>query len=318
LFSGTDIYVYHGGSPLTYDTVGTTNGTWKIDSVESSDVIPGIGTDVTPGQIQPLSNPTGDAYATIADLQAIAIQPDMASITFTISGTDLSGNTFTLTKQQKFVKQKNGENLTLYRINSSTPVVYKNTPDNTTPGVFSRILVEGRRYEGQGSGTLYGWLGIRPYIGTTPDLVESYYTQYIDVIPGTNDQSTRWIINLYGVDPAVTPPGTGNPVLDTEEISVVFEGEVYTVEVESSNGNMFRPGQASSTILKARVFKNGNEVTDILPHSVFRWRRVSAIPQLPPADDATWNTAYQSGYKQITINVDDVYARATFFCEIII
>jgi hypothetical protein len=310
--SGTDIYLYHGATLIRYDGVGTQNGRWKIDSV--------VGTNCTPGALAPVISTTlGDSFATIADLQGLGTASDFASITFTISGTDRSGNTFTLTKQQKFVKQKNGENLILYRINSSTPVVYKNTPDNTTPGVFSRIRVEGKKYEGQGSGELFGWLGIRPYINSTADPVESYFTQFIDTIPGTNDQSTKWIINLYGLNPAVTAPGVNNPVLDTEEISVVFEGEVYTVDIESSNGTVFRPGQGSNTVLKARVFKNGAEVTDIIPLSTFRWRRVSGIPQPAPNDDATWNTIYQGGgYKQISINVDDVYARATFFCDIVI
>ena len=95
------------------------------------------------------------------------------------------------------------------------------------------------------------------------------------------------------------------------------EGDSYDVEIESTNGSIFRVGQSSSTNLIAHVFKNGVEITSILPASYFRWRRVSALPKPAPNDDATWNSTYQSGYKQITVSVDDVNARATFFCDII-
>lgn len=94
-------------------------------------------------------------------------------------------------------------------------------------------------------------------------------------------------------------------------------GQAFTLTVESTNGTVFRVGQASSTLLKARLFKNGAEVTDETPESWFRWRRVSAIPRPAPNDDATWNAQYASGYRQVSISVDSVYARATFFCDII-
>lgn len=95
------------------------------------------------------------------------------------------------------------------------------------------------------------------------------------------------------------------------------DGLSFILTVESTNGTVFRVGQSSNTLLKARLFKNGAEVTDVTPAGWFRWRRVSAIPQAAPNDDTTWNNLYVTGYKQVSINVDDVYARATFFCDII-
>lgn len=95
------------------------------------------------------------------------------------------------------------------------------------------------------------------------------------------------------------------------------DGVSFVLTVESTNGTTFRVGQNTSTLLKGRLFKNGAEVTDVTPAGWFRWRRVSAIPQAAPNDDATWNASYQTGYKQVSINVDSVYARATFFCDII-
>lgn len=92
----------------------------------------------------------------------------------------------------------------------------------------------------------------------------------------------------------------------------------YQVVIESSEGTIFRPGQGSTTILSARIFSGSTEVTDQFPESYFRWTRKSVIPRSPPYDDATWNANYvNGGYKHVLISVDDVQARATFFCSII-
>jgi hypothetical protein len=95
------------------------------------------------------------------------------------------------------------------------------------------------------------------------------------------------------------------------------DGTSFVLTIESTNGTVFRVGQSKNTLLKARLFKNGAEVTDVTPPGWFRWRRVSGIPRASPNDDATWNNLYVTGYKQVSINVDDVYARATFFCDIL-
>lgn len=94
-------------------------------------------------------------------------------------------------------------------------------------------------------------------------------------------------------------------------------GASYSVEVESSNGTVFRVGQAAVTQMRARVFKNGAEITDDIPATRFRWRRVSMLPRPYPKDDDTWNSLHVSGYRTVDVHVDDVTARATFFCDIV-
>lgn len=94
------------------------------------------------------------------------------------------------------------------------------------------------------------------------------------------------------------------------------QGISYEVEIESTNGNIFRPGFNASTLLIAHVFLNGVEITDELPASRFRWRRISFFPRQPPDDDASWNALYAQGYKQISVTIDTVEARATFHCDI--
>ena len=91
----------------------------------------------------------------------------------------------------------------------------------------------------------------------------------------------------------------------------------YSVVIESTNGNEFRVGQSQTTLLIAHIFQGETEVTDLLNASQFRWRRVSIIAQAVPHDDATWNALYASGYKQISVDIDAVTSKATFFCDII-
>ncbi len=90
-----------------------------------------------------------------------------------------------------------------------------------------------------------------------------------------------------------------------------------TLVVESTNGDVFKPGQTMSTQLIARAFKNGLEITGEIPASLFRWRRVSFYPQASPLDDATWNSNHAAGYKTIDVTAQDIYARATYFCDIL-
>ena len=104
--------------------------------------------------------------------------------------------------------------------------------------------------------------------------------------------------------------------LDEEVVTIIEDGVEYDVKIESSNGTVFRVGQAKNTKLIARVFRNGVDVTDQINESKFRWTRVSMEPREAPYDDATWNSFYQAGYKQIQVMIDDVHSKATFHCQI--
>jgi hypothetical protein len=96
------------------------------------------------------------------------------------------------------------------------------------------------------------------------------------------------------------------------------DGITYNIDIESTNGNIFRPGQGSATILIAHVYRNGVDITDELPGSAFQWRRVSYKDPEPPNNDAAWNSLYQSGYKQVMVTTDSIMDRATYHCNILI
>lgn len=105
-------------------------------------------------------------------------------------------------------------------------------------------------------------------------------------------------------------------MLDEQSVAIVEDGVEYVVKIESSNGNVFKRGEARRTVLSARVFRNGVEVTDEIPTSGFKWFRQSMDPQPAPYDDSTWNYNHSSGFKSVEVSVDDVLARATFTCDI--
>ncbi len=88
-------------------------------------------------------------------------------------------------------------------------------------------------------------------------------------------------------------------------------------DIQSTNGDKFRPGQSVSTTLIPRVFKNGLEITDALPDSAFSWKRQSFFPLLPPNDDFTWNQNHATGYRTIEVTTDSMNARATYTLEIL-
>lgn len=106
---------------------------------------------------------------------------------------------------------------------------------------------------------------------------------------------------------------TGEPL----EWVVYLEASAnYNLVIESSNGTVFRTGEGGYTILRARLFKNGAEVTDQTPASWFYWRRSSLFDQPPPYDDASWTTSHR-GFKVVEVMLNQIVTRPSFFCDVI-
>lgn len=100
-------------------------------------------------------------------------------------------------------------------------------------------------------------------------------------------------------------------VLETK-VTEVEKNVTYKVDIISTNGQIFKNGVISTTLL-ARVYHGTQDVTDTIDANRFRWTRVS----LDTSGDTAWNTAHFGGTKTITINTNDVKNRATFNCEIL-
>ncbi|MDR1718051.1 MAG: hypothetical protein LBS20_19615 [Prevotella sp.] len=92
-----------------------------------------------------------------------------------------------------------------------------------------------------------------------------------------------------------------------------FDGQsTYSIYISSSNGSVFRNGNVS-TVLSARVYKGGEDVTGKIPDINFRWIRSSG----DVAGDALWNSTDRTG-KTLVITGEDVYRKAVFDCEVIL
>lgn len=126
--------------------------------------------------------------------------------------------------------------------------------------------------------------------------------------------------SAHGVSPWFGPINAKTSTDSSAVVELVtpdlLQGFNYDVFIESSHGDTFKPGQSFSTTLTARVFRNGSEVTETLSPAQFRWRRRSHFPQPPPNDDGTWDADHTAGFKSIVVTVSEVYARATFSCDI--
>jgi hypothetical protein len=87
-------------------------------------------------------------------------------------------------------------------------------------------------------------------------------------------------------------------------------GKSYRVEVESTNGLVFRPGNQYTTLI-AHVYDDTGEITgSVSPSSLF-WIRKSQSE----TGDTAWNTAHASGYKEIELTPADFYGSTTFKCD---
>ena len=106
---------------------------------------------------------------------------------------------------------------------------------------------------------------------------------------------------------------TTESVIETNErIDEIEEQKMYRLIITSSNGNIFKNNNISTT-LSAIVFSWDTNVTDSLDPNQFIWTRVSD----DAVADAAWNAAHFGGTKTIEITRDDVNVRATFFCDLI-
>ena len=93
-------------------------------------------------------------------------------------------------------------------------------------------------------------------------------------------------------------------------ILVVGE-DALTLQIVSSHGNIFKNGNIATT-LSVRLFLGSDDVTADFDDNDFLWTRVSD----DAADDERWNQAHFGGVKSIQITGDDVFGKATFFCQL--
>jgi hypothetical protein len=152
--------------------------------------------------------------------------------------------------------------------------------DDAHSGLNATVLVTARTFTDESDVIQYQAVGISPF-----DLTSPAYLQVLG--KGKNDNA-----------------GDQGPKGE--------DGSSFTVSIVSSNGSVFRPGQAD-TILSCLVYRNTEEITADLDASRFLWKRVSA----DPAGDERWNTSSKAiGHKSVDIKPADCSGRTVFFCEL--
>jgi hypothetical protein len=162
--SGTDVQVFDGATALTYDGVGTSNGTFKIT------VTP---TNVTAGSI----SGSGTNKATLAN--ASAMTADTATISIAITGKTLTGNSINLTKVQTLSKSKAGVNATIYYL--SIP----STLQKTSSGTYASSTITVKAFQQPASGTPSSYNG---YIEISTS-VNGTFSDAIVQVPNTTQLS---------------------------------------------------------------------------------------------------------------------------------
>ena len=149
-YENTDtlLRVYEGSQELTYDSVGTTRGTYKITT---------SSVNITPGTI---TKAAGTVYATIGI--ASAILSDTANITFTVTGTSKGGEVFTLTKNQTINKSYPGTDAQLFYLDLSAPVISKDAGSSVIDGAHTVITITGKQTIGNALPTTTGFVTFTP------------------------------------------------------------------------------------------------------------------------------------------------------------
>lgn len=98
----------------------------------------------------------------------------------------------------------------------------------------------------------------------------------------------------------------------TQKVEDIENTKMYRLVIVSDNGSVFKNGLID-TNLHAIVYSWDDDVTDQLDDNQFIWTRVSADEE----SDQAWNTAHAGGTKSIHVTAEDVYVRATFYCDLI-
>ena len=222
--SGTDVYVFDGATPLTFNGSGTVAGTYALSAVAS-----GIVASIP-------SNMTNYVHYGVHS----GMTTDLATITYTATGKTFANVPFTASVVQTFSKVKGGSPAEYIYIDSSAPVIKKDSPAANITGMYTNITLTGKYNKG-GVVTDYGYLTIQSDLDAS-ESVRSQYTITTNIASTSNIASLT--VRLYETQLSVNP-------LDTETIPVVFKGEKGSnaVSISLSNGAHAIPADLNGTVL---------------------------------------------------------------------
>lgn len=136
-------------------------------------------------------------------------------------------------------------------------------------------------------------------------------------IPGAKDSmlEVRGDSSMWGDDPTLSIRYlvnlSGEELFAITTLNKIYDGQgAIQVVLSSTQGTTFKNGVIAS-MLTASVFRGGENITNRIHESEFRWYRTSRNP----TEDDNWNNPPKIG-KTIEVTDKDISVRATFDCEV--
>ena len=188
--SGTDITIYEGTSSLSYDGVGTSDGTWKIGTPYTTPS--GI---ITVGSII-----DGGDYATVDEHSNMNSLYTNVTITYPITGSRLTGGSFQLESVQTLTVTPAGASTKALTITSDSSVwVFDDVLDNAAADPDIRVYISQQNLSGTvGTGDITITDALSNVL-TTPSLTGTVTSgtgqQYFDLTFDTGSSGTGYIDN---------------------------------------------------------------------------------------------------------------------------
>lgn len=111
----------------------------------------------------------------------------------------------------------------------------------------------------------------------------------------------------------INKSGTFNGTKTTGLCTLVDMSDPYSLMIDSSAGNIFKNSQGS-TVLKARLYRNGEELDTAGKGKTYKWTKYDKNGVM----DANFGGAgngYKTG-KSITVNASEIAAKANYKCEV--
>lgn len=111
----------------------------------------------------------------------------------------------------------------------------------------------------------------------------------------------------------INKSGTFNGTKSSGLCTLVDMSDPYSLMIDSSAGNIFKNRQGS-TILKARLFRSGEELDSAGTGKTYKWTKFDKNGVMDANFGGSGN-AYKTG-KSITVNASEVAAKANYKCEV--
>ena len=96
--------------------------------------------------------------------------------------------------------------------------------------------------------------------------------------------------------------------VEDDDVPDLDPNDNYVLEIHSERGMVITASVA--LVLKPKIYKNGDDITDKMDMKYFKWIRSSS----DKLGDAEWNLRHSTGIKDLYITHEDVKKRAVFHC----